>query len=173
VQHSFSSWSDCWNASPTFNRAEVEIKDGNIFPIGSNLKRNITDISHVEYFLFQRPIEEGRPLPTCITINAYADNMVNDTHLEYDCTGNNLQSGVHDKSADASDPCNNYMSISREGYTQKTTIAVDGPIKLANVSKDAQGSTKSVFKAEGELFTLQVGGAYWEWSKSKARLEVA
>jgi hypothetical protein len=166
VQHSFSSWGDCWNAKPTFSKALITVIGGNIVGTGSDKNKwETTENYDYGYFLF------NQTLPDTIRVDAYAGNIVNDTRLEYEFTGNDLLPGVHTKGSSASDPCNNYISVSREGYWQNTRVTVDGPMELINTSINAQGDIQSTFNTEGDTLRLRAGDTYD--NGTSARLEVS
>jgi len=163
VKQNYSHWGDC-NSDPDYEYAAIElIYKTNVglskitFGFGGlglpyEFDHNFTneDPNKSLETLFGKygsTIEE-------IKVDTKVSDITNDTKLSYTFTKDELHMGVNVESHSASDPCNNWVSNNREGYTMTTMVYIDDPVYFRFTNPDTD------FQLEYEKLSLTIGDFY-------------
>jgi hypothetical protein len=92
--------------------------------------------------------------------------MRNDRYVDYIFELQDMHIGIDSIVREASDPCNNFISNNREGYTFTTVLFIDDPISIFNADED-----KYTYSAEDEKLVLNISN-YFINEKEKPELQV-
>lgn len=167
VKQSFRHWGGC-SSDPDFDYAEFELLKGNSalekIVIRSDKLNQLVTFNHE--FKFNNEITSISELLTEIKIHTRASDIINDKHLHYSFKAKNLLFGKVDTVRDASDPCNNFISHNREGYSMISYIYVDNPISV----KEDGGSR---YVLDYDVLTLITNDYYRNWNSERPYLQVA
>lgn len=140
VKQSFYSWGSC-SSDPDYDYAEVTVKSsGDLYEKIDNNRIDLIiplalELKGTSYYKsISNIVDSNNSNISVIKVHSNASDITNDHDLYYEFNGSELHMGANSISASASDPCNNYISNNREGYTMTTTVYLDDPINLFDYS---------------------------------------
>ena len=174
MKQSFTSWGNC-RSDPDYERAYVVLFQGNPYNWYKQILSNELDqVIHVnqDFFIhsFDKNIENivdslGHDLDI-INVYTFASDIINDVFLDYTFSVPGLIYGENKQEHSASDPCNNFISNNREGYTMITSIYVDDPVNLSLLGN-------ATLSADYEAVSFNISDYYQYNNLNTAVLEVA
>lgn len=165
VKQTFTAWSECGNAAPRFEKAEIAMWPKDSTEIPATIVRE----SLGSMYIFDKSFSGSsgfskRPLDLqsidSIAVATWVSEIRNDTKQEYGLKPELWHAGINEPvSRSASDPCSNNANWSgnREGYTVSTTVIVDDPVMIAGLQQEP-------YDAESEYIVLEFDNG-WDIDK--------
>lgn len=181
VKQEFSSWCDCsGGGSPSFGSAKITLNSNKNDALISDVLMRSSDVNDTLRLnlnfhydgadkTISNLVDNSSNKIGSIKVRTWANHIVNDHELEYSFDVKELRIGVNSKSSEASDPCHNVVSSNREGYTMKTTVFIDDPIIIENVSEKGDEG----YSLDYDKLSLRISDYYNNKQKEKPYLQVA
>jgi hypothetical protein len=160
VKQGFTHWGSC-SSDPDYEYADIRLYKGSSEL--RNTRINIDRLNKLVGFEFKKNGKTSiGDIITKIKVHTRASDIKNDKHLHYEL--NSIEFGKDSETADASDPCNNFISHNREGYAMTTTVIVDNPIYMTNTAGTS-------YKLEYEVPAFKIDDYYENRHSTKPVLE--
>lgn len=174
VQQRFSSWGGC-SSDPDYEYADIEL----LFS-GSSTKQEIiysdrlNDVVTFNHNFYNNRADKDLNYLEDINgnrinqfnIHTRASDIVNDKDIYYNFSISELAIGKVQESHEASDPCNNFISSNREGYTMTTIFYIDDPIFITET-----GDSRYIL--DYETLDLEISSFYRNGRAERPYLQVA
>lgn len=165
VKQTFTAWSECGNAVPRFEKAELVMRLSNNPEMPRTIVREeLGSMKHFDGGFRGSSDFSKRPLDLqsidSIAVATWVSEIRNDTKQEYGLKPELWHAGINEPvSRSASDPCSNNANWSgnREGYTVSTTVIVDDPVMIAGLQQEP-------YDAESEYIVLGLDNG-WDIDK--------
>jgi hypothetical protein len=174
VKQEFSSWGNC-SSDPDFQYAEIKLLSGDFTLSQETIHsdRLTKMVVFNQNFYYNGSDKSVSKLKTAanevlskINVHTNASDIINDNDLDYPFEVATLKTGINSQAHEASDPCHNFISSNREGYTMTTSIYIDDPIHLINNNSNPR------YCLDYEVLSLQVGNYYVNGRNEKPVLQV-